>query len=76
MKPRSAVEMKGAWKTRKTKPRFPFVSPSPCKSLRDSHIPTAPAIFYFEPENKPEKTKKGAQQNARLNFTPSGSSLD
>ena len=35
--------MTGAWKTRKTKPRFPFVSHSPWKSLRDSHIPTAPA---------------------------------
>src|SRR5579859_5478576 len=38
-----AVEMTGPWKTRKTKPRFPFVFPSPWKSLRDSHIPTAPA---------------------------------
>jgi len=35
--------MTGPWKTRKTKPRFPFVFPSPWKSLRDSHIPTAPA---------------------------------
>ena len=33
----------GPWKTRKTKTRFPFVSHSPWKSLRDSHIPTAPA---------------------------------
>ena len=47
MKPGSAVEMTGTWKTRKTKPRFPFVSPSPWKSLRDSHIPTAPAIALF-----------------------------
>jgi hypothetical protein len=31
------------WKTRKTKTRFPFVFPSPWKSLRDSHIPTARA---------------------------------
>ena len=37
------MEMTGAWKTRKTKPRFPFVSHHPWKSLRDSHIPTAPA---------------------------------
>jgi hypothetical protein len=37
------VEMPGAWKTRKTKPKFPFVSHSPRKSLRDFHIPTAPA---------------------------------
>jgi hypothetical protein len=43
MKPERTVEMTGAWKTRKTKPRFPFVSHSPWKSLRDSHIPTAPA---------------------------------
>jgi hypothetical protein len=43
MKPGRTVEMTGAWKTRKTKPRFPFVSHRPWKSLRDSHIPTAPA---------------------------------
>jgi hypothetical protein len=43
MKPGRTVEMTGAWKTRKTKPRFPFVSHSPWKSLRDCHIPTAPA---------------------------------
>jgi hypothetical protein len=43
MKPGRTVEMTGAWKTRKTRPRFPFVSHSPWKSLRDSHIPTAPA---------------------------------
>jgi hypothetical protein len=29
--------------TRKTKPRFPFVSHSPWESLRDFHTPTAPA---------------------------------
>jgi hypothetical protein len=43
MKPGRTVEMTGAWKTRKTKPRFPFVSHCPWKSLRDSHIPTVPA---------------------------------
>jgi len=43
MKPGRTVEMTGAWKTRKTKTRFPFVSHSPWKSLRDSHIPTVPA---------------------------------
>ncbi len=43
MEPERAVEMTDAWKTRKTEPRFPFVSHSPWKSLRDSHIPTAPA---------------------------------
>jgi hypothetical protein len=77
MKAGSAVEMTGSWKTRKTKPRFPFVSPGPWKSLRDSHIPTAPAVALFlSTENKSEKPKKGARQNAPLNFTPSGSSLD
>jgi hypothetical protein len=53
MKPGRAVEMTGAWKTRKTKPRFPFVSHSPWKSLRDSHIPTAPTIFVPQnPQNQ------------------------
>jgi hypothetical protein len=45
----------GPWKTRKTKPRFPFVSPSPWKSLRDSHIPTAPAIAVFLTEKQIQK---------------------
>ena len=59
MKPeRRAVEMTGAWKTRKTKPRFPFVFPSPWKSLRDSHIPTAPAVFVFLGENKSKTPRK------------------
>ena len=62
MKPGSAVEMTGTWKTRKTKPRFPFVSPSPWKSLRDSHIPTAPAITVLVLKNQPPKTKKGAPE--------------
>ena len=35
--------MTGAWKTRKTNGRFSIVFPSPWKSLRDSHISTAPA---------------------------------
>ena len=48
MKPERAVEMTGAWKTRKTKPRFPFLSHGPWKSLRDSHIPTAPTIFVSQ----------------------------
>jgi hypothetical protein len=43
MRPGRTVEMLGAWKTRKTTPRFPFVSHNPCKSLCDFHIPTAPA---------------------------------
>jgi hypothetical protein len=45
--------MTGAWKTRKTKPRFPLVSHSPWKSLRHSHIPTAPAASYVpNPQNQ------------------------
>jgi len=53
MKPGRAVEMTGTWKTRKTKPRFPFVSHSPWKSLSDSHIPTAPAAGYVpNPQNQ------------------------
>ena len=57
MKPGRTVEMTGAWKTRKTKPRFPFLSHGPWKSLRDSHIPTAPAIFVFQ--SLKTKFKKG-----------------
>src|SRR5271166_5967761 len=48
MKPGRTVEMTGTWKTRKTKTRFPFVSHSPWKSLRDFHIPTAPAVFVSQ----------------------------
>ena len=48
MKPGRAVEMTGSWKTRKTKTRFPFVSHSPWKSLRDSHIPTAPTVLVSQ----------------------------
>jgi hypothetical protein len=57
MKPERAVEMTGAWKTRKTKPRFPFVSHGPWKSLRDSHIPTAPTVFVSQTFET--KLKKG-----------------
>jgi hypothetical protein len=53
-----------------------LVSPCLWKSLRDSHIPTAPATAVFQPEYQSEKPKKGAQHTASLNFTPSGSSLD
>ena len=59
----------GPWKTRKTKIRFPFVSPRPWKSLRDSHIPTAPAIAVFLTRKPIRKPKKGARQSERLNFT-------
>jgi hypothetical protein len=34
------------------------------------------ARFILPGENKSENTKKGAQQSAHLNFTPSGSFLD
>jgi hypothetical protein len=58
MKAGSAVEMTGSWKTRKTKPRFPFVSPGPWKSLRDSHIPTAPAVALFINRKQIRKTQE------------------
>jgi hypothetical protein len=58
MKPGRTVEMTGAWKTRKTKPRFPFVSHSPWKSLRDSHIPTAPAVFISQNLKNPNLRKE------------------
>jgi hypothetical protein len=58
MKPGRTVEMTGAWKTRKTKPRFSFVSPSPWKSLRDSHIPTAPAASYVSKLSNPNPRKE------------------
>ena len=62
MTPGSAVEMTGAWKTRKTKPRFPFVFPSPWKSLRDSHIPTAPAMAISTHRKQTQKTRKEPAQ--------------
>ncbi len=64
MKPGRTVEMTCAWKTRKTKPRFPCVSHGPWKSLRDSHISTAPTVFVSQ--NLKIKPKKG---------DPSGGSL-
>jgi hypothetical protein len=52
----------GPWKTRKTKTRFPFLFPRPWKSLRDSHIPTAPATvpFFFRKRTR-KKPRKGAR---------------
>ena len=70
MKPGSAVEMPGAWKTRKTEPSFPFVSHSPWKSLRDCHIPTAPAMAVFLIGKRNPKTKKGAQPERELELHP------
>ena len=63
--------MTGAWKTRKTKLRFPFVSHSPWKSLRDSHIPTAPAAFVCQ--NLKTELKKGAPARRIASLPPSGS---
>jgi hypothetical protein len=44
-----AVEMTVPWKAWKTKTRFSTLPTAPWKSLRDSHIPTAPTTnpFYF-----------------------------
>src|SRR5260370_26919512 len=64
MKPERAVEMTGAWKTRKTKPRFPFVFTSPWKSLRDSHIPTAPAMFVFPGKTNPKTQERSPAERA------------
>ena len=69
MKPGRTVEMTGVWKTRKTKPRFPFVSHSPRKSLRDSHIPTAPAAGYVpnpQNQNPRKETLPGGSLRSRL----------
>jgi hypothetical protein len=55
---RRAVEMTVPWKAWKTKTRFSTLPTAPWKSLRDSHIPTAPAtttIFV-----KIRKTRKVA----------------
>jgi hypothetical protein len=64
MKPERAVEMTDAWKTRKTKPRFPFVSHRPWKSPRDSHIPTAPTICVSQNPSKPRKETLAADRFA------------
>jgi len=61
--PRERRGNAGPWKTRKTKTRFPFVSPRPWKSLRDSHIPTAPMM---SPLSAPTNPKKGAPNRAYL----------
>ena len=53
----------GLWKTRKTKTRFPFVSPNPWKSLHDSHIPTAPTSVRSH-----QKPTKGTQQPTSTGF--------
>ena len=71
MKPGRTVEMTGAWKTRKTKPRFPFVSHSPWKSLRDSHISTAPTVFVSQ--NLQNQTQERRPWRRIASLPPSGS---
>ena len=71
MKPGKTVEMPGAWKTRKTKTRFPFVSHSPWKSLRDFHIPTAPAVFISQNLKNQTQERRPCRRIASL--SPSGS---
>ena len=44
---RKAVEMTVPWKAWKTKTRFSTLPTAPWKSLRDSHIPTAPTTSPF-----------------------------
>jgi hypothetical protein len=48
-----AVEMSVPWKAWKTNPRFSTLPTAPWKSLRDSHIPTAPTTgpFYLMKQN-------------------------
>ncbi len=66
----------GPWKTRKTKPRFPCLSPRPWKSLRDSHIPTAPTMMPLLNENQSHNYRKEPDIHVRPDFTPSGSFLN
>ena len=65
MKAGRTVEMTGAWKTQT---RFPFVSHSPWKSLRDSHIPTAPAasVSKLSKPNPKEGGPSGGSLRSRL----------
>jgi hypothetical protein len=58
--------MTGSWKTRKTKTRFPFVSHSPWKSPRDSHIPTAPAVCVPQNQNSRKETLAAERFTPRL----------
>ena len=57
----------GWWKTRKTKPRFPFVSHRPWKSpLRFPHSHRAGYGSSFFPKANPKKPQKGARSCACL----------
>jgi hypothetical protein len=54
-KTEGAVEMTGRGKRGKPKAGFPSPSHCPWKSLRDSHIPTAPATGYLSSKFNPKK---------------------
>jgi hypothetical protein len=56
---RRAVEMTVPWKAWKTKTRFSTLPTAPWKSLRDSHIPTAPTTSLFILSSKTQ-TARGA----------------
>jgi hypothetical protein len=51
---KKTVEMTGRWKAWKTNRRFSTLPTAPWKSLRDSHIPTAPATnpVYFSRQSR------------------------
>ena len=57
-----AVEMTVPWKAWKTNPRFSTLPTAPWKSLRDSHIPTAPATGPIY------KTKPGRPRGSALAY--------
>jgi hypothetical protein len=59
MKAGSAVEMTGSWKTRKTKPRFPFVSPGPLEiAARFPHSHRAGGCSLFINRKQIRKTQE------------------
>jgi len=66
------VEMTGHGKRGKPKSGFPIASHRPWKSLRDSHIPTAPATTIYL--QNPTQRKEPLQPVASL--PPSGSFFD
>jgi len=86
MKPGSAVEMPGGgrrWKTLvsrygefKLDIEFPTVVHRPWKSLRDSHIPTAPTIPCFSIPKQNQNPKERSPAPCLPHFTPSGPFLD
>jgi len=76
MKPGERRGNAGPWKTRKTKTRFASFPTGPWKSLRDSHIPTAPAPVPFLSESEQEKATERSPAERQPDFIPSGSFLD